>query len=34
MNRISINDPRHDVDAVVAPSARWIYSTTPATVST
>ena len=30
--RISIIDPRHDVDAVVAPTARWIYSTTPATV--
>ena len=26
MNRIAINDPRHDVDAVVAPSARWIFS--------
>ena len=32
LNRISINDPRHDVDAVVAPTARWIYSSTPATV--
>ena len=32
MNRISITDPRHDVDAVVAPTARWIYSATPATV--
>ncbi|MFO0606105.1 MAG: hypothetical protein U0324_23225 [Polyangiales bacterium] len=31
-NRISITDPRHDVDAVVAPTARWIYSTTPGTV--
>ncbi len=31
-NQISIVDPRHDVDAVVAPTARWIYSTTPSTV--
>ena len=32
LNRISINEPRHDVDAVVAPTARWIYSSTPSTV--
>jgi hypothetical protein len=31
-NQISITDPRHDVDAVVAPTARWIYSTSPTTV--
>ena len=31
-NQISITDPRHDVDAVVAPTARWIYSNTPRTV--
>ncbi|MFO0646963.1 MAG: hypothetical protein U0326_12050 [Polyangiales bacterium] len=31
-NQISIVDPRHDVDAVVAPTARWIYSTSPSTV--
>ena len=31
-NQISISDPRHDVDAVVAPTAQWIYSTTPTTV--
>jgi hypothetical protein len=31
-NQISISSPRHNVDAVVAPTARWIYSTSPATL--
>ncbi len=30
--QISISQPRHDVDGVIAPTARWIYSTTPATL--
>ena len=30
--QIQINDPRHDLNGVVAPSQRWIYSATPATV--
>jgi hypothetical protein len=29
---IQIRDPRHDLDAVVAPTQRWVYSTEPATV--
>jgi hypothetical protein len=30
--QIQINDPRHDLNGVVAPSQRWIYSATPSTV--
>ncbi len=30
--QISINVPRHDVDVVLPPSQRWIYSTTPKSV--
>jgi hypothetical protein len=29
---ISISAPRHDVDGIVAPSTRWIYSTAPASL--
>jgi hypothetical protein len=29
---IQIRDPRHDLDAVVAPTQRWVYSTDPGTV--
>ncbi len=32
LGQISISQPRFDVDSVVAPTARWIYSTSPATV--
>jgi hypothetical protein len=30
--QIKVNVPRHDLDAVVPPSQRWIYSANPATV--
>lgn len=30
--QIPINVSRHDLDGVVAPSQRWIYSTTPSTI--
>jgi hypothetical protein len=30
--QISINDPRHDLDGVIAPAQRWIYSSNPGTV--
>jgi hypothetical protein len=30
--QIQINVPRHDLDAAMPPSQRWIYSTTPPTV--
>ncbi len=30
--RVQITQPRHDVDAVIPPSQRWIYSTTPSTI--
>ena len=31
LGQITIHDPRHDLDTLVSPSQRWIYSLTTAT---